>query len=102
MIIVLFIAGIAFLLAGALGIFLCSPVKEFSFGNTLIVAGVIAGCTGLLTLGLAAVLRELKQIAGLLDSGAMAAPAPAPAAVATPRSQPPESPGYSSNRDQAS
>jgi hypothetical protein len=100
MIIALLIAGFAFLLGGALGIFLGIPVKEFSFGNTLIVAGVIAGCTGLLTLGLAAVLRELRQIAGLLDSGAVAVPSPA--AVATPRSQPPESPGFTSNRDQPS
>jgi hypothetical protein len=100
MIIALLIAGIAFVLAGALGIFLGIPVKEFSFGNTLIVAGVIAGSTGLLTLGLAAVLRELKRIAGLLDSGAIAVPAPA--AAATPRGQPAESPGFTSNRDQAS
>jgi hypothetical protein len=100
MIIALLIAGIAFVLAGALGIFLGIPVKEFSFGNTLIVAGVITGCTGLLTLGLAAVVRELKQIAGLLDSNAVAVPSPAVAA--TPRNQPPESPGFSSNRDQAS
>ena len=82
MIIALLIAGILFFLAGALGIFLGIPVKEFSFGNTLILAGVVAGCTGMLTLGLAAVIRELKQIAERLESGAVAAaPSPQPAAA---------------------
>jgi hypothetical protein len=102
MIIALLIAGIAFVLAGALGVFLGIPVKEFSFGNTLIVAGVIAGSTGLLILGLAAVLRELRKIAGLLDSNASAVAVPASVAAATPRSQPSESPGFTSNRDQPS
>lgn len=99
MIIALLIAGIVFVLAGALGIFLGVPVKEFSFGNTLILAGVVAGCTGLLTLGLAAVLRELKRIAGSLESGAV--PSTYPAAGAAPRSQPAESAGFMLNRDQA-
>jgi hypothetical protein len=101
MIIALLIAGIVFLLAGALGIFLGIPVKEFSFGNTLILAGVVSGCTGMLTLGLAAVIREMQQIAGRLESGAAAAaPSPYPAAGAAPRSQP-ENSGFVSNRDQA-
>jgi hypothetical protein len=99
MVIVLLIAGIALMLSGALGIFLGIPVKEFSFGNTLILAGAISGCTGMLTLGLAAVLRELKQITGRLDSGAVELPLPA--AGATPRSQPSESPGFTLGRDQA-
>jgi hypothetical protein len=99
MIIALLIAGIAFVLAGALGIFLGIPVKEFSFGNTLILAGVVAGCTGLLTLCLAAVLRELKQIAGHLEAGAIAMPSSV--ATVAPRSLPPESPGFTANRDQA-
>src|ERR1700744_3861463 len=101
MIIGLLIAGIVFLLAGALGIFLGIPVKEFSFGNTLILAGVVSGCTGMLTLGLAAVIRELQQIAGRLESGAAAAPSPYPAAGAAPRSQPAEKPGLALNRDEA-
>ncbi len=42
MVIALLVAGIAFVLAGALGIFLGIPVKEFSFGNTLILAGAIS------------------------------------------------------------
>jgi hypothetical protein len=99
MIIALLIAGIAFLLAGALGIFLGVPVKEFSFGNTLIIAGVISGCSGLLTLGLAAVLRELKQITGRLDSGAMALPTSV--AGAMPLGPPPESPPFAIGREPA-
>ena len=100
MTIALLIAGIVFFLAGALGIFLGIPVKEFSFGNTLILAGVVSGCTGMLTLGLAAVIRELKQIAGRLETGAAEAPSPYPVASAAPRSQPPEKPGFMVNRDQ--
>lgn len=101
MIIALLIAGILFFLAGALGIFLGIPVKEFSFGNTLILAGVVAGCTGMLTLGLAAVIRELKQIAERLESGAVAAaPSPQPAAAVAPRSQPVENSAFAANRNQ--
>jgi hypothetical protein len=100
MTIALLIAGIVFVLAGGLGIFLGIPVKEFSFGNTLILAGVVSGCTGMLTLGLAAVVRELKQIVGRLESSAVAMPSPA--AGAAPRSQSPENTGFISNRDQVS
>jgi hypothetical protein len=100
MVIALLVAGIAFVLAGALGIFLGIPVKEFSFGNTLILAGAISGCAGMLTLGLAAILRELKQISGQLESGAVAMPSLATAAA--PRGQPPESSGFTTNREQAS
>jgi hypothetical protein len=102
MIVALLIAGIVFLLAGVLGIFLGVPVKEFSFGNTLILAGVVCGCTGMLTLGLAAVIRELKEIAGRLESGAVAAPSTYSGPGAEPRSPPPENPGFGSNRDQVS
>lgn len=100
MIIALLIAGILFFLAGALGIFLGVPVKEFSFGNTLILAGVVSGCTGMLTLGLAAVIRELKQIAGRLELAATTAPSPQPATGTAPRSQPAENPAFASNRNQ--
>jgi hypothetical protein len=99
MVIALLIAGIVFVLAGATGIFLGIPVKEFSFGNTLILAGVVSGCTGMLTLGLAAVIRELKQIAERLESGAVTMPSSA--AGTMPRSPPPENTGFMFNRDQA-
>jgi hypothetical protein len=66
---VLLIAGIGFLLAGLLGIMFGVPVKEFSFGNTLIVTGAIAACTGMIMLGLWTVVRELRNIARQLGHG---------------------------------
>jgi len=66
---VLLIAGIGFLLAGLLGIVFGIPVKEFSFGNTLIISGSVAACTGMITLGLWMVVRELKNIARQLGEG---------------------------------
>ena len=63
MMVLLLIAGIGFLLAGVLTIGFGIPVKEFSFGNTLILTGTVAACTGLIMLGLWMVVRELKNIA---------------------------------------
>ena len=60
--VLLLVAGIVFLLAGAASIVVGVPVKEFSFGNTLILSGVVGACTGALLLGLAAVIRELRLI----------------------------------------
>jgi hypothetical protein len=59
----LMIAGIAVLAAGLLAIVFGIPVKEFSFGNTLILAGAVAACTGAILLGLSVVVRELQNIA---------------------------------------
>src|ERR1700733_15369107 len=59
----LLIAGIAVLAAGLLAVALGIPVKEFSLGNTLILAGEVAACTGVILLGLAVVVRELQNIA---------------------------------------
>src|SRR5882757_7119840 len=64
---VLLIAGIGFLLAGLLAIGFGIPVKEFSFGNTLILTGAIVACTGAMLLGLWVLVRELKNFA--LNSG---------------------------------
>src|SRR3954447_8099315 len=63
MMIMLLIAGIAVLAAGLLAVAFGIPVKEFSFGNTLILAGAAAACTGVIMLGLAVVVHELKNIA---------------------------------------
>jgi hypothetical protein len=60
---VLLIVGIGFLLMGLLGIVFGIPVKEFSFGNTLILAGALSACTGTVLLGLWMVVRELRNIA---------------------------------------
>ncbi len=69
MMVLLLIAGIGFLLAGVLTIGFGIPVKEFSFGNTLILTGTVAACTGMIMLGLSMVVRELKNIARRLGQG---------------------------------
>jgi hypothetical protein len=61
--VLLLIAGAGLLLAGLLAIGFGVPVKEFSFGNTLILTGVVAACTGMILLGLWIVIREMKNIA---------------------------------------
>jgi hypothetical protein len=69
MVVVMLVAGIACLLAGLLAIGLGIPVKEFSFGNTLILTGAVAACTGLVVLALWVVVRELQNIAWRLGPG---------------------------------
>ena len=65
---VLLIGGVCFLLAGLVAIGFGIPVKEFSFGNTLILTGAIVACTGALMLGLWSAVRELKKIGQQLGS----------------------------------
>jgi hypothetical protein len=67
--VVMLIAGIGCLLAGLLAIGFGIPVKEFSFGNTLILAGSVGACTGLVILALWAVVRELQGLAERLGPG---------------------------------
>jgi hypothetical protein len=62
MMIVLMVVGIGTLLAGLLAI-AYGILIELSFGNSLIVAGTVAACSGMLLLGLCAVVTELKIIA---------------------------------------
>ena len=57
------VAGAVAVLAGLGAIALGIPVKEFSFGNTMILSGTVGVCTGLILLALSAVLGELKLIA---------------------------------------
>lgn len=58
----LMIAGVAAVVAGGVAIWFGIPVKEFSFGNTMILAGAVAICSGLLLIGLSLVIRELRSI----------------------------------------
>src|ERR1700733_10518795 len=69
MVIVSLIAGIGLLLAGLLAIAVGIPVKEFSFGNTLILVGAVAACSGIIMLGLWTVVRELREISRRLGPG---------------------------------
>src|SRR5665213_2185415 len=68
MTIALLIAGIGLLLAGLLtvgyGILL-----DLSLGNTLIFAGTVIACTGVILLAFWIVVRELQMIAGQLGLG---------------------------------
>jgi hypothetical protein len=73
MMVALLVAGIGLLLAGLAAIGFGIPVQEFSFGNTLILAGSVTACTGMMLLGLWIVVRELKNIAQRLGSGVPAA-----------------------------
>jgi hypothetical protein len=70
---VLLVAGIGVIVAGLLAIGFGVPVKEFSFGNTLILVGAVAVCTGLVMLSLAVVVRELRAIAQRLGPASSAA-----------------------------
>ena len=63
MMVVLLVAGIGLLLAGLVAIGFGIPINEFGFGNTLIIAGTVAACTGMLLIGLWTAVRELKTIA---------------------------------------
>jgi hypothetical protein len=101
MMVVLLVAGIGFLLVGLLGIGFGLPVKEFSFGNTLILAGAVATCSGMILLGLWTVVRELKSIARRLDAGATAAIQPFAIGAAS-RDQVPENEDSQFHRDPSS
>jgi hypothetical protein len=68
MMMLLLMAGVGALLGGVVAILFGIPVKEFSFGNTLIVVGAMAACTGLIMIALSVVVGELKTIARRLSS----------------------------------
>jgi hypothetical protein len=69
MMFVMLVAGIGLVLAGLLAIGFGIPIKEFSTGNTLIIAGVMGVCSGAIMLALAMVVRELKNIVRRLGAG---------------------------------
>jgi hypothetical protein len=100
MMVALFVAGIGILLAGLLAVGYGIPVKEFSFGNTLIVSGAITACTGAIMLALWAVARELKVVARRFGPDPPTeAEAVLQPAGRTPRNQNPED-GFLFNADQ--
>ncbi len=106
MVVVLLIGGIVFVLAGALAVLFGLPVKEFSFGNTLLLIGAIFASTGAIMFALWIVVRELKKIVGQLglqpvESRAAAAAAP-PNFGAALGNQAPEDGGFPFSGDQPS
>jgi len=74
---VLFIVGGLTLIAGVGMIGFGIPINEFSFGNTLILAGTTAAVGGLIILGLGAVVAQLRQLAEGLNIQAPTKPSPA-------------------------
>jgi hypothetical protein len=81
----LLIAGTVVFCAGVLTVVWGVPIKDFSFGNTLILVGVTVACTGLLLIGLSFVVRELKNIGRRLEASALRGEARADAGVLMPR-----------------
>lgn len=66
----LFIIGGIAVMVGAATVAYGVPINEFSFGNTLIIAGTTLGAGGLIIIALAAAVRELHHIAARLEEGA--------------------------------
>jgi hypothetical protein len=62
------VAGIGCLLAGLVAIGFGIPINEFGLGNTLILSGAVATCSGLIILSLWIAVRELKGTANRLAS----------------------------------
>lgn len=73
--IAMLIGGTVVLCIGLLTVVFGIPIKEFSFGNTMIMTGAIVSCTGLILIGLYFIGRELKNLTRRLEAGV---PLPAP------------------------
>jgi hypothetical protein len=99
-VVVLLLAAIGLLLAGLVAIGFGIQIYEFGLGNTLIVAGTVAACTGMLLIGFWMAVRELQNIARRLGpAGATAQshaenPSQAVPAGAAPRNQVAENSGF--------
>lgn len=65
--VLLFVVGAIALMVGVGMVGFGIPVNEFSFGNTLIVAGTSAAAGGLVVIGLGAVVAKLQRIADSLS-----------------------------------
>ena len=69
---VLLVAGFVVFVAGLVTIAFGIPIKEFSFGDTLVVSGAVVTGTGLIMISLSVVVRELRRVADQLGSRAFA------------------------------
>jgi hypothetical protein len=96
MMIIMLVAGIGLLLAGLLTVGFGIEL-DLSFGNTLIQAGSVVACSGIILLGLWMVVRELKNIARRLGPDAPAESATADAIL---RDQVPDNDGFLPHRGQ--
>jgi hypothetical protein len=105
MMLALLVAGIGFALVGLAAIGFGIPVNEFSFGNTLIIAGAVFTCTGALMISLWLVVRELGavalQLGGGLPAGSRADASRRPAAAGAVRGDAPQDGGLLFGGDQS-
>src|SRR5258707_14787198 len=68
MTIVLLVVGLLVTAAGFVTIGFGIPINAFSLGNTLIISGTVAVCSGLIMIALAMAVRQLTRIAASLRS----------------------------------
>jgi hypothetical protein len=66
--VLLYLLGILSAIGGIAAIVFGVPVKEFSFGNTLILAGVTGLVGGLIVIGLAAATAQLQRVGEMLGA----------------------------------
>jgi hypothetical protein len=101
MMVVLLVAGIGLLLGGLLTVGLGIQL-DLSFGNTLILAGAVVACTGVMMLGLWIAVRELaRQLGTGLPAQSRARGTASPAGLsAALGDQAPEDGGFLFSRDQ--
>src|ERR1700687_2939885 len=103
MMLLVLIPGIGLLVAGLVTVGLGVEL-DLSFGNTLLLAGAIVACTGVLMLGLWIAVRELKgiarQLSGLYAPSRAGSPLPSAGLSAALDDQAPEDGGFPFRRDQ--
>jgi len=103
--IMLLAAGVGVCVLGLLAIGFGIPISDTSFGNALLIAGVVILCTGLILLGMWLVARELANLMKLVAAQGVQAPRaaapPKPAAAPNPFAAPIGSPAYEAPTDGA-
>ena len=70
--VILYVLGVFCVISGAAAILFGIPVKEFSFGDTLIGAGTTGMVGGLILIGLGAAVAQLQRIAEFLGARPLA------------------------------
>jgi hypothetical protein len=82
--VVLLVVGLLITAAGFVTIGFGIPINAFSLGNTLIISGTVAVCSGLILIALSMAVRQLKRIAEALRSQAAMPKAVRPVAAEAP------------------
>ena len=71
MVVLLFCVGVVTLISGVIMTGYGIPVREFSFGNTLIISGIATVVGGLIIVALGVVVSQLRQIALAMGQSAI-------------------------------